>query len=295
MRVLLTGASGFLGRAWALAAPADIEIVALGRTLPEELAGRARLIEANLAEPGALAGVIASGALPGTIDAVVHLAVSRRHREFPDGALDMFEVNTATTARLLDFAGRSGAGHFLLGSTGTVYGGNRSGLLDEERDVAPEAYFAATKRAAELLAERYRGRFAVSVLRFFVPYGPGQSDRLIPDLVARVSDGRPVLLPLEGDGMTFATIHVEDAVRVIGECVEQRWQGTFNVSSEGALTIREAASIIGELIGKAPQFERTESASVLRLVPDLTRLKERIATAGFKAFREGISQTMGRR
>src|ERR1700730_11372201 len=47
-----------------------------------------------------------SDTLPATIDAVIHLAQSRRYREFPDGAVDMYEINAAATVRLLDHARR---------------------------------------------------------------------------------------------------------------------------------------------------------------------------------------------
>jgi len=296
MRVLLTGASGFLGRAWSLAAGPDVEIAAVGRSAPAETAetaGRLALVEADLSVPGALAEAIASGALPDTIDAVLHLAVSRDHRRFPDRALDMFEVNAAATAHLLDYARRAGAKQFVLGSTGTVYGGRcGGGLLDEDRPVAPDAYFAVTKRAAELLAEAYGAHFAVAILRFFVPYGPGQSDRLIPDLISRVRAGEAVTLPPESDGMKFTASYKDDVVRVLSACLSRRWSGVFNVSTDEPLSLREAARIIGEAVGREPRFEVAPSASSLELVPSLARLGERMATADFTRFREGVKLTL---
>jgi UDP-glucose 4-epimerase len=292
MRVLLTGASGFLGKAWSLAADPGIEIVALGRSVPEEIAGRVRLIEADLSEPAGVARAVASGALPEAVDAVVHLAVSRHHRQFPERALDMFEVNVAATAQLLDYAKRAGARHFVLGSTGTVYSPGDGGRLDEARQVYPEAFFAVTKRAAELLAESYRPHFAVGILRFFVPYGPGQTDRLVPDLIARVERGDAVTLPPVGDGMAFTPIYIDDAVRVLETCLTEKWNDIVNVSADEPLTICDAARIIGEIVGRAPRFERSVSASSLQLVPDLTRLGRRVPIDEFTRFGDGVRRML---
>ena len=59
--------------------------------------------------------------LPSHIDGVLHLAQSHAYRDFPAGAVDMFRVNVASTASLLEYARRAGASRFYLASTGSVY------------------------------------------------------------------------------------------------------------------------------------------------------------------------------
>ena len=52
----------------------------------------------------------------------MHLAQSPRYRDFPEGALDVFEVNVGSTQRLLDWACRQGVKRFIYASSGGVYG-----------------------------------------------------------------------------------------------------------------------------------------------------------------------------
>lgn len=295
MHVLLTGATGFIGSAWLRSAPASLRFTVLGRSPPSGAEGRIDFVEVDLSAPSALERAVESGRLPGSVDAVVHLATSRRHREFPDSALDMFAINTAATAHLLDYALRAKASRFILGSTGTVYGGTRAAICREDLPLAPKAYFPATKHSAELLAAGYRERFAVGILRYFVPYGAGQpEDRLVADLLARVEAGRAITLPPKGDGMVFPTLYIDDAVRVLQQCVEQGWNEIVNVSGGEILSLRAAAEIIGRVTGRAPRFERSPAAGRLRLVPDLTRLASRMPVAEFLGFEAGMRRLVER-
>ncbi len=288
MRLLLTGTSGFLGQALLRhGLAAGWEVTALGRTAP---AG-ARLVKADLAAPGSLRAALE--ALDGArFDALVHLAVSRRHRDFPDGALDMFQVNAAAAAELLDFARRAGVGRAVFGSTGTVYGG---GPGDEEAFNRPTGYFGATKLFADALCGFYRGLLPVAVLRLYAPYGPGLADRMLTDLAARVREGRPLTLPAEGPGLAFAATWAEDALAVIEAALAEAWNETVNVAAPEVWTIESTGHLLGELLGRAPAFERTAAPAAPRLVPDLARLGARMPGRRFVGLREGLPRMLAQR
>ena len=64
--------------------------------------------------------------------------------------------------------------------------------------------------------------FNLSVLRLFFPYGPGQRDRLIPDLIRRVRTRQAVHLGEDGEGLQFAPIFIDDVVSSFSECVGKR-------------------------------------------------------------------------
>src|SRR5262249_48165624 len=130
---------------------------------------------------------------PANIDAVIHLAQSRQYREFPDGAGNMFGVNLEATARLLEYARRAASRHFILASTGTVYE-PFDRPLNENPPLRPNSYYGATKAAAELLVGAYERFFPGVALRIFSPYGSGQRDRMIPNLVARMQRNEAVRL-----------------------------------------------------------------------------------------------------
>lgn len=200
----------------------------------------------------------------------------------------MFEVNTGSTAYLLDYARRAGASRFLYGSTGSVFLGSTATGLTEELALHPSEFFPVSKLCGELLAEAYRPHFPVSVLRFFTPYGPKQVGRLVPDLIDRVRSGRPITLPPEGDGMTFTTIYYADAVTIIGQAIRESWDETINVSNPEIVSIRTAAETIGRVVNKRPIFERSSTANAARLVPELSRLGDKLALGKLIGFEDGI-------
>src|SRR3712207_5042281 len=112
MRVAITGASGFLGQKVAtILVQSGYEVIALCR-------------------PGARSPAVltvhwdmSNGAPPQceSVDAVIHLAQSLNFRSFPEDAPEMFRVNVAAAASLLDWAIAAGASRFVLASSGSVY------------------------------------------------------------------------------------------------------------------------------------------------------------------------------
>jgi nucleoside-diphosphate-sugar epimerase len=271
MKILLTGASGFVGAAWLARFGGDHEVITIGRGKPDS-PHVSNHVTCNLAKAGELSALVASGALPAQIDAVVHLAVSRLHRDFPTSAGDLFEVNVASAAALLDYARQASANRFLLGSTGSVYDGCSDGVLNEDRPLTPKRFFPASKLAAEILAIEYRKIFPISTLRFFTPYGPGQADRLLPDLISRVRDGRALTLPETGEGMSLTTIYVDDCVAIANQAMNEAWDQTVNIASREVVSIEQLGHKIGQIMGKSPSFERRGPSPSYQLTPDLTRL-----------------------
>jgi UDP-glucose 4-epimerase len=278
MRILVTGASGFVGQALVprLIARGD-EVFALGRTA---------LNKDGVTD---LQGDFQFGplpSLPGDIDAVIHLAQSRAYRGFPSDAFEMFRTNVAGTQMMLDAAARSGVRRFCLVSSGSVYD-PFEGALTEEAPVAPRAYLGASKLAAEILARPFGALFPVATLRLFVPYGPGQTGRLVPDLVRRVCDGVPVLLPESGEGMRFSPTHVDDTCAVIQAAVDEGWNDVVNVAAPNAITVMEAAATIARTLSRPFAVER-KAMSAPAIVPDLTRLSLRYDLSRFRSFAEGV-------
>src|SRR5579872_429923 len=94
MTTLLTGGTGFLGAAMLAPLAEQDEVVAIHRaTTPTADAAGVRWVEQDLAAP-------LRDRLPERLDAVVHLAQSRLYRDFPNAALDIFELNAGATMRL---------------------------------------------------------------------------------------------------------------------------------------------------------------------------------------------------
>lgn len=261
MRVVLTGATGFLGRVVARELAVDHAVIALQRpgSTPPEIEG------VHWQEQDLASGL--SSALPERVDAVIHLAQSRGYRRFPDTAVDVFEVNTSATLRLLDYCRRAGGRTFTYASSGSVYA--RGPRPVREDDVPrPEGLYAASKRAGELAVESFRGILAAHALRFFFIYGPGQQNMLIPGLLGRIRDGQAVTLPGQV-GFRLNPVFVEDAAQAVVATLGLSEGHTLNVAGPDVVSIRELAELGADALGLRCQFETAGPAE--DLVADVDR------------------------
>jgi len=282
VRLLVTGVTGFTGSALVRALAERGETVyALHRPggAPFERLTGVELVEQDLSSP------LRQG-LP-KVDAVVHLAQSRRYREFPEGAADVFEVNASATARLLDWARMVGADSFVYASSGAVYA---PGSEPAHEDLVPEPrnFYAASKRCGELACEQFRSQLRAHVLRFFFIYGPEQEAMFVPGILDRIRHGREVSLAGE-HGLRVNPVYVDDAVRAIMGALDAEESLTLNVAGPDAVSLRELADIAGRLLNRQPAFSvGTPTADVIASIERLqeTGLGPRVG------IEEGLARTI---
>lgn len=288
MRLLVTGASGFIGchlvRRLAERHTVFVAVRPEGpSTVPST--GDVTAIPWNLREPAP------RQALPDRMDGIVHLAQSRRHREFPETALDMLNVNVTAAVHLADYARRAGARHFCLVSSGSVYE-PYDGDLTEGSALHPTSFNGASKRAAELLTGVYRSLMPVFIPRLFFPYGPGQTDRMIANLIDQVRDGLPVTIDAQGEGPWISPVYVDDVVDILVSGIEERWDGIVNVAGPEAINLHGLGTLIGRILGRTPQFQRADRTP-LTIVPDLTKLKALYPLDRLTGIETGLRRTIG--
>lgn len=287
MQILMTGASGFIGQAWLKVYGGRYDIFSLGRNKSFE-GDRFTHIDCDLSNPLSLQQCFESQKLPEKINAFLHLGVSRLHRNFPETALDMFEINVGSFARLMDYVHRVGASQVVLGSTGSVYDGFDEDYITEDRALSPAKYFPASKLAAELLARQYSHSLKLSILRFFTPYGPGQDGRLIQDIAQRIRMQKPVTLPSQGGGMAVCGIFIDDVTQIIETALKDKWQGTLNVAGNDCYDIETLALCLGKILETDVIFKRNSEGPSKRVTPCLKALGEHIDLAGLTSFDEGL-------
>lgn len=295
MRCVITGATGLIG-SHLVPRLSDWEVHATRQQPPAASSG-VRWHDVDLAAPQL-------ATLPAATDAVVYLAQSPHFREFPERADHVFGVNVAGVQRFLDYALAAKCRTFVLASTGGVYAGGDA-IVSEASPVAARAdmgFYAATKLAAETLAQQYAARMSVVILRFFFVYGPGQAEHmLVPRLVQSVRTGTPITLAGQ-DGIRISPTYVDDAAAAVARAVipsearnsqlvrtprSLREPQIINVAGPETVSLRALATMIGDAVGRAPVFRVDAEAAPRDLVADTGRMRA-LLHAPVIGVREGV-------
>jgi UDP-glucose 4-epimerase len=286
MKILITGAGGLLGAQAVRQFVGKHDVHALVHSVPAKPVSDVSYYAIDLAKSYEL------DQLPKEIDAVIHLAQSARFREFPDQAADVFNVNVGSTARLLEYARRSGAKAFILASSGGVYGTGDEAF--KENAAIPQngqlGYYLGSKLCAEVLAQNYASLLNVSVLRFFFMYGKEQKrSMLLPRLVDFIRAGSPITLQ-GNDGIRINPIHVSDAVHALEGCLRLNGSHTFNVAGSEILSMREIARMIGKAVGREPEF-KVEPVEPRHLIANIEAMQASLAVPQVQ-FQQGIGELL---
>jgi UDP-glucose 4-epimerase len=249
--IVITGANGLLGRK-SLELLSDLyELHAIVHRDPVSRISGVTYYAIDLASDWS------TSHLPDKADAIIHLAQSSQFRNFPDSALDVFRVNIESTAKLLDYARRSGASRFVYTSSGGVYG-TGGVAFTENSPIAPPGQlgcYLGSKMCSEILSQSYASLMHIVVLRPFFIYGPFQNrTMLIPRLMDNVASGRPVSLQGD-DGVRINPIHVQDASAAVIAALSLNHSATFNIAGPDVLSIREICEGMGSYLGRAPIFQ----------------------------------------
>jgi nucleoside-diphosphate-sugar epimerase len=230
-------------------------------------------------------------AFPRQIDAVIHLAQSSYFREFPDRAVNIFEVNLLSTFHLASWAKDSGCHTFVFASTGGIYGSGSRAFTetDPPRIQGPLSFYYTTKYCSELILQQFSTMMAVIILRPFFVYGPGQRvDSLINRLILSIKNGNPIFLQGE-TGMRFNPVHVKDVVNAVIRLIELRNSHIVNVAGQEVLTLRQIAEIIGDHLGIAPHFQVDRESQPQDLIGDIQKLISLVG-APLVRFSEGVRE-----
>jgi UDP-glucose 4-epimerase len=281
VKILVTGATGFIGSRLLPRLVREHEVVAVARpgstTSGTE---EASWVEQDLIEP------LRREALPTQVDAVIHLAQSRRYKQFPEGAADVFGINVHSTFRLLEYAREVGASRFIFASTGGVYGSSDKAVSETDR-LNPLNFYLSSKYGAESLVTSYDGLLTTVIFRFFFVYGPGQTQMMVPTLLGRVLSGQEIVV--EGDpGLRMNPIYVEDATRVFEPALKLEGSNLFNVAGAEAVTLTELVHLMAEVSGRKASVEHAPASQPGDLVGDNSKMRTVLGVEPETSLREGV-------
>ncbi|MBF6167477.1 UDP-glucose 4-epimerase [Streptomyces gardneri] len=271
MRVLVTGANGYLGRAVVdLLGRAGHEPIAMVRGGTSAMRETTRV--ADLLDESGL-----RDALRG-VQVVCHLAGLTRARESTVDPLRYFRVNTGGTVALLDAMAAAGVARIVFASTGSIYGTPERQPMTERLPDAPPHPYAASKLAAEsaISAQARTGRLSATVLRLTNVAGGADRDptRLIPRALAAAVNASA--LQVNGDGSAVRDyLHVVDAAAAFVACVDNPPPDRFRryiIGSGHGSSVLDVVAAVERRTGRRIQLiHRPPASEPATLISDPTR------------------------
>lgn len=257
MRILVTGAAGFIGSEFLiqLTAEPNYEITVIDsltyagrlRNLAE-VEHRIRFEKIDIRNRNKLEELFKDG----SFDKVVHFAAESHVDNSIYNPNIFLETNIFGTQHLIELSVKYGIAEFLHVSTDEVYGSLASGFAAEDAPFNPASTYSASKAAAEHLvnAARHTFKLNIKIVRCSNNYGPRQyPEKLIPFFISKLKQGENVTLYGTGENIR-EWLHVSDCAAGIKLVLDSKKPNEiYNISSGQFYTNVEVANLILSYFG----------------------------------------------
>lgn len=293
MKILITGATGFVGRAIIeeISAKNTREIYCIGNKNTYEHEKLPNLYKADICDPDAFKNLKKTG----DFDVVIHSAgLAHQFRTVNEDRF--FQVNAGGTRNILEFAYEKSAKHFILISSIAVYGAenalsgdkNIQEIIDEEKICQPKSVYAKSKLKAEEIAIDFcrEKSMCLTILRLATVIG--EEDRGNVFRLIRAIDKRRFIMI--GRGENYKTlIYKADVGCAVREILEKKDLSVktaeiFNVGAE-PVKMKSIVGQISKVLGRKTNFYLPQSLFekplniFLRIIPlsELKKIRDTLA------------------
>lgn len=302
MRVLVTGASGYVG--WAVVHELRARGHQVVTLLHESVSAFPDDVEVRI---GSLLSEAALRDAVNGVNGVVHLAARSTVRDSVAHPTRVWRTNVAGTLNLLDALGvvferTSMPARLVFASTGSVYGTPAQQPINETAALAPLNPYGASKAAVEQLigAQAATGALGAITLRMFSAAGAvaGRADqdlsRIIPKVVA-VATGAEPMVSVNGDGSAVRDfVHVADIATAMATALDAAVPGEHEVYNVGAVpaSVADIIAATERVSGRsvAVEHQPVNPSEAPELRADTTKIR---AELGWAPTRTTIEELVG--
>ena len=300
MRVLITGAAGFLGSALANRLAQGENLVYglddLSAGDPKKLDKEVKFSLGDVNDRSKLWTMLQD------VDCVYHLAAKV---SVPESVLYPREYNTVNvggTVTLMEAMRDVGVHRVVFVSSGTVYGNQPEQPVKESAIPNPRSPYAVSKLSAEYYVRTIGALWGIETvcLRVFNAYGPGQRSPavhtpVIPGFLRQAWENGTIVI--HGDGkQTRDYIYVEDVVNAMVAAADAPdiSQMTFNIGSGSETSIQELVHEVLEVTGGNPEVVNNprNEGGLSRLCGDISLAREKLGYDPKVTLQEGLKRTL---
>ena len=268
MKILITGASGSIGKTLIPILIKQYNILCLGKTKVNIKDVTNIFCDFN--------EKLDKLYLPNDIDVIIHLAQSNKFRDFPNSAEHIYNVNVRSTLFLADFAKSNNIRKFIYASSGGIYGNRNFGFTETDNvPVDDLGFYLGSKLCSEIILDNYKEMFDVVLLRLFFVFGKDQSkNMLIPRLINNIKKNNKIIIDKSG-GIKINPIYVNDAVASIIESIKLEGSHKINVAGNEILSIKDISEKIAKKLGLPVKYN-ISNILTNNLIGDNTKMRERL-------------------
>jgi dTDP-glucose 4,6-dehydratase len=302
MRVLITGAAGFLGSHLTDRFLAEgHEVVGLDNFITGHPDNLAHLI-ANPKFELIRHDISTFTYVPGRFDGVLHLASLASPVDYLNFPIETLKVGSTGTLNTLGIAKANNA-RFFLASTSEVYGDPAvhpqvESYWGNVNPIGPRSCYDESKRFAEALTMAYHREHALDtrIVRIFNTYGPRMQPhdgRVVTNFIVQALTGEPITL--YGDGnQTRSFCYVDDEIEGIFRLFMKGDSLPTNIGNPVEFTMRELADLVVEITGSSsPIVTRPLPADdPKQRQPDITKARTQLGWEPKIQLREGLRRTI---
>jgi dTDP-glucose 4,6-dehydratase len=302
MRILLTGAAGFLGSHLAERWLAEgHEVLGVDNFITGSQDNIARL-QTHAGFSFQFHDVSVPLFVRGSVDGVLHFASPASPVDYLEFPIQTLKVGSLGTHNMLGLARAKGA-RFLLASTSEVYGDPEVHPQPESywgrvNPVGPRGVYDEAKRFSEAMTGAYRDHHGLDtrLVRIFNTYGPRMrpgDGRVVSNFLVQGLRGES--LTLYGDGsQTRSFCYVDDLVEGIWRLFHSDYKGPVNLGNPDEFSIRELADAVLELTQRqsALAFEPLPMDDPKVRCPDITLARRVLGWEPQIKLAEGLGRTI---
>lgn len=211
-------------------------------------------------------------------DVLIHLAA-----ELDNSSKKLIPVNVTLTKKLLKLCVKNRIDRFIFASSHLVYGKTDYLPIDEDHPTKPKTNYGKSKLAAEEICKKYSKDFnlKISILRISSVYGYGQNEKyIIPRMLNDVCSKNIILYKYANGYQLMDLIHVDDVCNAILKSCKSKKTGTYNLSSGVGVTPLELAKTISALTRNCVISIKNKKSETNHFLYDVSKIQQEF---GFKS------------